>query len=181
MLSQPLTHPDMLAALAAAGHGSTVLIADGNYPHATAVGANARRIYLNLRPGMINVEDILSTLVSTVAIERAQVMNSASGQEPAVFAEFRALLPGIELEGLERQAFYDAACSRNLAVAIASGDVRHNANLLLTLAALPEPISPEPAAMGVGAAPSDSQNRGDGGATPDGEARGNGSGAAVIA
>ncbi|NLF56040.1 MAG: RbsD or FucU transport, partial [Candidatus Hydrogenedens sp.] len=30
MLKQRLTHPDILEALAAAGHGSKVLIADGN-------------------------------------------------------------------------------------------------------------------------------------------------------
>ena len=38
MLKYRLTHPEILAALAGAGHGSQVLIADGNYPFST--GAN---------------------------------------------------------------------------------------------------------------------------------------------
>ena len=35
MLYSTLTHPNILRALAAAGHGSQILIADGNYPLAT--------------------------------------------------------------------------------------------------------------------------------------------------
>ena len=36
MLNYTLVHPPLLRALAAAGHGSQVLLADGNYPAATA-------------------------------------------------------------------------------------------------------------------------------------------------
>lgn len=35
MIKYKLTHPEILEALASAGHGSQVLIADGNYPFAT--------------------------------------------------------------------------------------------------------------------------------------------------
>jgi L-fucose mutarotase len=149
MLAQHLTHPELLGALASAGHGSTVLIADGNYPHATAVGPNAKHIYLNLRPGMVTVDDILSAILSSVSVERAQVMNPETGDEPLIFARFRSLLPNIHLEGLERRAFYDAARGPDLAVAVASGDCRHNANLLLTIAALPEPTALQQTEAGV--------------------------------
>ena len=165
MLAQPLTHPELLAALAAAGHGSTVLIADGNYPHATAVGPNAKQIYLNLRPGMVSVDDILAAILSSVSVERAQVMKPETGDEPPIFGRFRSLLPNIQLEGLERHDFYDTARGPDLAVAVASGDCRHNANLLLTIAALPEPTALQQTETEV----------------DDGRLRSNGSGLALIA
>ena len=37
MLYGPMTHPQFLRALAAAGHGSKILLADANYPHTTGV------------------------------------------------------------------------------------------------------------------------------------------------
>jgi L-fucose mutarotase len=45
MLQYKLIHPQILAALAAAGHGSTVLIADGNYPFSTAANPQAHRSF----------------------------------------------------------------------------------------------------------------------------------------
>lgn len=41
MITGQLTHPRIISALAAAGHGATALIADGHYSAATAVGPNA--------------------------------------------------------------------------------------------------------------------------------------------
>ncbi|WP_318783043.1 RbsD/FucU domain-containing protein [Cellulosimicrobium sp. SH8] len=35
MLRYPLLHPGLIGALAGAGHGSRVLLADANYPHST--------------------------------------------------------------------------------------------------------------------------------------------------
>ena len=50
MLKNRLLHPDILAALGRAGHGSKVLIADGNYPFSTTLGPNAMLVSLNLSP-----------------------------------------------------------------------------------------------------------------------------------
>ena len=50
MLRTQLIHPQILGALAEAGHGSQVLISDGNFPHVTATPPGARRVYLNLSP-----------------------------------------------------------------------------------------------------------------------------------
>ena len=59
MLKTELIHPEILAALGAAGHGSTVLIADGNYPASTSMGPRAKRVSLNLSPGVVNCADVL--------------------------------------------------------------------------------------------------------------------------
>ena len=47
MLTSVLIHPPLLAALANCGHGSQILIADGNFPYATVIGPNAAVV---LRP-----------------------------------------------------------------------------------------------------------------------------------
>jgi L-fucose mutarotase len=43
VLRTRLIHPEILAALATAGHGSQLLLSDGNFPHATASPPGARR------------------------------------------------------------------------------------------------------------------------------------------
>ena len=48
MLYGPMTHPQFLRALAAAGHGSKILLADANYPHTTGVNPRCELISLNL-------------------------------------------------------------------------------------------------------------------------------------
>lgn len=134
MLTTQLLHPEILAALGAAGHGSQVLIADGNYPFSTGANNLARRVFLNLSPGVVGVPEILHALLSAIPIEAAQVMLPADGSEPPIFAEFRRVLPAeLKLDGLERFAFYEAARNPNVALVIASGEQRVYANLLLTI------------------------------------------------
>jgi L-fucose mutarotase len=137
MLKYQLLHPEILQALGAAGHGAQVLIADGNYPFATRSHPNARRVYLNLAPGLLNATDVLRVLADAIPIEAAQVMVPDSGDEPAIFAEFRALLPGVELQPLGRFDFYDVARSPELALVIATGERRVYANILLTIGVVP--------------------------------------------
>jgi L-fucose mutarotase len=132
-----LLHPEILAALGAAGHGSRVLIADGNYPFATKSHPAARRVYLNLAPDLLKATDVLAVLADAIPIEAAQVMVPDAGAEPAIFGEFRALLPGVELSALDRFAFYDAANVPDLALVIATGERRVYANLLLTIGVVP--------------------------------------------
>ena len=137
MLKYQLLHPEILRALGEAGHGAQVLIADGNYPLVTRSQPSARRIYLNLAPDLVRVTDVLNVLVTAIPIEGAQVMTPEKGPEPAIFGEFRRALPGIELEPLGRFEFYDAARGSDVAVAIATGERRVYANLLLTIGVVP--------------------------------------------
>ncbi|WP_405584417.1 RbsD/FucU family protein [Streptomyces sp. NBC_01190] len=134
MLRYRLTHPTILAALASAGHGSRVLISDGHYPHTTGAHPAAERVYLNLAPDRLLVTEVLDALVDAIAIEAAAVMTPPADQpEPPVFADFRAALPGVALDGLDRFAFYDTARRADTALVIATGDRRTYANLLLTI------------------------------------------------
>ena len=143
MLNFPLLHPDMLRVLGRAGHGSQVLIADGNYPFRTTLGANAELVSLNLSPGIVSATDVLAALVAAVPIEAAAVMATATegpyamAEDPPIWQEFRAILAASgftePMEQIERFAFYEAGRGRDVALAIATGEQRIYANVLLTI------------------------------------------------
>jgi len=134
MLKGPLTHPTLIGALAAAGHGSKVLIADGNFPHSTGAREGAERIHLNLRPGLPTVDDVLEVLVQTIPIEAAAVMVPGKGEKVQAHDGYRlSLAEGVAWIELGRFEFYDACRSGDVAIVIATGEQRIYANLLLTV------------------------------------------------
>src|SRR5487761_2742086 len=99
-----MTHPELLRAIAGAGHGAKILLADGNYPHSVWVSPRAERIALNLAPGLLTVDD-----------------------------GYREQLPGIPFTEVPRFDFYDEAKSDDVCCVVATGDQRLYANLLLTI------------------------------------------------
>lgn len=133
MLKSKLLHPQILSTLGASGHGSEVLLADGNYPFLTGANPAAERIYLNVAPGLLTVTQILEVLVTAIPVEAAHVMVPPDAAEPSIFGEFRSLLPQIELEKLGRFEFYDRSKSSNVSLIIATGEQRVYANILLTI------------------------------------------------
>lgn len=137
-----LTHPQLLDALARAGHGSTVLIADANYAHSTGGAPAAERVHLNLRPGLLTTDQVLEVLLDAIPVEAAATMVGPDGQDSPAITGFAATLEAatqgeVPFERLQREPFRAAARSADLAVLIATGDTRHYANLLLTIGALP--------------------------------------------
>ncbi|HEX3053918.1 MAG TPA: RbsD/FucU family protein [Aggregatilineaceae bacterium] len=137
MIRGELLHPQILKALAGAGHGSRVLIADGNYPFTTGSHPNAEHVFLNLAPGKMTVTDVLSVLVKVIPIEAAHAIAPDSGPEPRIFAEYRQLMPEVELQTLGRFPFYEAARSPDTALVIATGEQRTWACILLTIGVIP--------------------------------------------
>jgi L-fucose mutarotase len=134
MLRFPLIHPPLLAALGAAGHGGRVLLADANYSHSTSVSPRAALIHLNLRPGLVTVDQVLEPVLAAVPVEAVHVMRPDEGDDPAVLSRYRELLgPGLPLQPLGRFDFYAACREPDLAVCVATGDDRLYANVLLTL------------------------------------------------
>ena len=143
MLKYELIHPGMLEALGRAGHGSRILIADGNYPFSTTLGRNSKLVNLNLTPGMVDATDVLRTLVTAVPIESATVMQTlksgpyAMKEDPPIWKEFLSMLEGAGYAGgldqLERFRFYESSAEDNVALTIATAEERIYANLLLTI------------------------------------------------
>ena len=133
MLNHTLIHPEILDAIGAAGHGSRILIADGNYPASTKCGENSELVYLNLTPGSPTVTAVLDVLLTAIPVEDAMVMVPADGSEPPIFAEFRERLGNVALTPSDRFAFYDEAGSPDTCLTIVTGEQRIYANLLLTI------------------------------------------------
>jgi L-fucose mutarotase len=139
MLRTALIHPQILEALGSAGHGSLVLISDGNFPSLTAPHAGARRVYLNLRPGVVSVTEILATLLPAIPIEQVVLMDPDDGAQPPVQGDIMSMLgPETRVARLSRLDFYRATRSTDLALVIVSGDQRWYANLLITIGSIPE-------------------------------------------
>ena len=133
MLRQRLIHPDIIEALAAAGHGAKVLITDANYPASTQLGENAVVVYLNLAPGMPTATDVLDVLLTAIPVEDAVVMEPDEASEPEIFEEFRELMPGIPLTMYSRFEFYEEATGPDTCLQIVTGEKRLYSNLLLTI------------------------------------------------
>jgi L-fucose mutarotase len=133
MLKYSLIHPELIAALAGAGHGSKVLIADGNYPHSTGVNPRSTVVHLNLTPGTLTVTQVLSVLLDAINVESAEVMACPEGEVPA-HREYKEILGvSVPVTTRERFEFYDQARNPDVALVIATADQRMCANLLLTI------------------------------------------------
>ena len=140
MLNGPVTHPDLLRALAAAGHGSRVLIADGNYPVATASNPGADTVFLNLTRGVVDAATVLESVARVLPVESAAVMAAELPVpgDPPIWATFAGILADAghevgEFERIARHDFYARARSADTAAVIATGEAAVYANLLLTV------------------------------------------------
>jgi L-fucose mutarotase len=130
----PLIHPPLLEALASCGHGSGVLIADGNYPYLTAVSPRARLVHLNLRAGLLDVSTVLDAVLTTVNVEAAAVMRVPPGvRAPAQDEYARMLGATVPVRHVERYDFYEMVRSPDVGVVVATRDERLYGNLLLTI------------------------------------------------
>jgi L-fucose mutarotase len=143
MLKHTLTHPQISAVLARAGHHAKILIADGNYPASTKKGPNAEVVCLNLSPGVVTVAQALRAVVSAVPIDAINTMGIppddpyAAAGKPAAWAEFEAIAraAGIaaELAPISKWDFYKAVESPDHVLTIQTADQALWANVLLTM------------------------------------------------
>ena len=141
MLKHRLIHPQINQILGQAGHHSTVLIADGNYPASSKKGPNAQVISLNLAPGIVNCTQVLEAILSAMPIEQIQtMMTETSGPyalpgDPPVWDEYRVAIKNaglaLELEPIEKWAFYEAVSTADHVLTIQTADQQRYANVLL--------------------------------------------------
>ena len=137
MLNSSLIHPQILAALAAAGHGSTVLIADANYAHSTGTRPGAPIVHLNLSPGTVTVDQVLAAVIAAIPVERATVMAPDDGSYSPVRDRYAGLLgEGVPVDVAPRADFKAACRGEDLALTVATGDDRYYTNVLLTIGAV---------------------------------------------
>ncbi len=133
MLRSQLLHPEILHVLATSGHTGKVFVADGNYPYSTLANPAAPRVYLNFAPGLLTATDVVRVLLTAIPVEAAQVPTTASGDTPAIHADFRALLGDVPLTALAPEDFYAAAQGPDVALVIATAEQRLYGNIILTI------------------------------------------------
>lgn len=143
MLLSKLIHPQILTVLAAAGHHSTVLIADGNYPAFNKRGPRAKLVSLNLMPGVPTCNQVLEAVLSAIPVEAIRTMQTeadgpyALGADPPVWDDYRVTIQAaglsVELQPTEKWAFYEAVATSDHVLTIQTADQQRYANVLLTL------------------------------------------------
>ena len=141
MLHHTLIHPELLAILGRAGHHSTILIADGNYPAASKRGPRAELVSLNLMPGVVNCTQVLEAIISAVPIEAIHTMMYetegpyALKGDPPVWDQYRQVLKtagsSLKLEPIEKWKFYDAVVTPDHVLTVQTADQQRYANILL--------------------------------------------------
>lgn len=129
----PLLTPDLLHALASAGHGDRIAIVDANFPAA----ANARRL---VRLDGTDAAAVLRAVLSVLPVDDfepdpavvMEVVGDPSAMPEAV-AEFARLLRGAGAgapRAVPRQGFYTLA--REAFAVVATGERRLYGNIILT-------------------------------------------------
>lgn len=134
MIKLSVIHPELLQGLAQCGHKANILITDANYSVMTNISPQARIIYLNLSPGLINSGVILGKILDYINVENVTLMESPADFDNTVVNEYRKILPAnTAFNYIERNAFYTMAKSSDTLLVIASGETRRFANIILTV------------------------------------------------
>lgn len=144
MLKTSVLHPEILAAIAGAGHLARVLITDGNYPHSTRPNPRAKLIYANFTPGVVDACTLLKMVCDLVPIEAVHVMAPertgayAMQTDPPVWTRYRKILADRsdfrgELTQLDKPQFNQLAREDDVCLVIASAEQEIFANLLITI------------------------------------------------
>ena len=134
MIKAKILHPEILSALARNGHGSMLLIADGNYPFTTGVPESAQKVFLNLSPGLLTVTEVLKVIQNVIPIESYMVMLPPDETPQQIHDEFVEILSDkTPVTKVKKIDFYKEAKSPNTCLVIATGDVRRFANILITI------------------------------------------------
>jgi L-fucose mutarotase len=144
MLKTTVLHPDILSALGSAGHLSTVVITDGNYPHRQRANPNAKFVWANFVPGVLDAVTALKMVCDLVPVEAMTVMGPAKTGEyalpgdPPIWADFRRVLKQHanftgELIQLQKPPFNQQAMSSDVCLVIATAETQIWANCIVTI------------------------------------------------
>lgn len=143
MLRSQLIHPEISRILAASGHHSTILIADGNYPAYNKRGPRAELVSLNLMPGVVTCNQVLEAVLSAIPVEAVATMQTetegpyALDGDPPVWTDYRQTMKDagldFDLQPTEKWSFYEAVRTEDHVLTIQTADTQRYANILLTV------------------------------------------------
>lgn len=141
----PLLNADVLHALAAMGHGDTLVLCDANFPAESV--ARATTLGKVLRIDGASTPEVAEAVLSLMPLDTfidtaAQCMEvvGSPGERPAVQQEVQAIIDANETESfplvpVERYAFYEKA--KQAYAVIASGEPRFFGCFILTKGVIP--------------------------------------------
>lgn len=133
MLKTAVIHPTIMEALARSGHFAQVVIADGNLPVGAMTGPNSTTVHLNFRPGLLDALTVLEGILEVCPIQGAIVMEKPVEANAVIHDAYKALLPDVTWDEMERWAFYDKIRAPETTLIIQTGEQRRFANLILTV------------------------------------------------
>jgi len=127
--------PELLKILMEMGHGDTIVIGDGNFPHAS-IAKDSHLIRLDGH-GVSEILDAILTLMplDTYVDEPVALMEVVPGDnvETPIWDEYAKIVekhqPGTKIGHIERFAFYDEA--RKCYAVVSSGESALYANIIL--------------------------------------------------
>jgi len=127
--------PELLKILMEMGHGDTLVIGDGNFPHASVAGDHPL-VRLDGH-GVCEILDAILTLMplDTYVEEPVALMEVMPGDDVAtpIWDDYARIVekhqPGTKIGHIERFAFYDEA--RKCYAVVASGETALYANIIL--------------------------------------------------
>lgn len=121
-----LIHPELVAALAAAGHGDTIVISDAGLK----IPRSAHRIDLGVTCGVPTFLQVVKAVLPELVVEAATVATEFSTWNPEVYAATLDLLPVAPDAKPHADLMAEAAESAYLYVK--SGECTAYANVVLT-------------------------------------------------
>lgn len=134
MINCAIPHPEIMRALAEAGHGTNIVIADGNFPADIGVPAHATKVFLNYRPDAPKVPEVLEAVLKMIPVEAAMAPVRDDMADVPVFPEYRALLPqNMEIKKLTRWQFRETCMLPETGLLIQTGDLRLYTCIILTV------------------------------------------------
>lgn len=69
-----------------------MLIADGNDPVLFGSSPTAKKVFLNLKPGLIAAMDLLDVVLSATSVQEATTMTPPADYHPSIYDEYKKLL-----------------------------------------------------------------------------------------
>jgi len=134
MLKTKCLNPLLNQALSKCGHGDKILIADGNYPLESKTHQNAEKVFMNLTQGIPQVTDVLKVIADVLPIESYTVMTPDDGSTPGIYKDFKEILgANVHRSNLNRFGFYEECKKESLRLAVATGEQRTFACIILTV------------------------------------------------
>lgn len=127
--------PELLKILMEMGHGDTIVIGDGNFPHAS-IAKNSQLVRLDGHNACEVLDAILTLFpLDTYVDAPVALMEVVPGDnvETPIWNEFAAIVekhqPGTKFRHIERFDFYDAA--RKCYAVVSTGETALYANVIL--------------------------------------------------